>query len=1279
MKYKFTEIFNVEDLRKLCKSFTQLNGTVIAIFDLEENIHVTTGFKDLCKEFHKNSYECIKRCVKNKTILYSQIEDAEKIKICECKNGLLNITMPIYVGNEHIANFFTCQFLSEEPNIECFKKQAIEFDLDEKAYLEVLSEIPIFTKKELEKNVHFLINLTEIIGNLGLKEIKLKEKNQSFFKLNKDYERKNKELKISKEKAEKINKRLELSLKISKASVFEDNLVTGEAICTPELLFHLGYNENELPKKLDDFLKLIHKDDLPIVYENLQKHIDGKAENYYAEFRVLNKKGNWHWVDGMGNIIERNEKGEAIKLIGISRDISQKKKNEFQLDNENKRFVATMDAIDAVVYAADMKTYEILFLNKLGRDLFGNEVGGKCYEILQKGQKQDCSFCSNNKLLDETGNPKEPYIWEFQNTKTKNWYQIIDKAIQWIDGRIVRLEIAIDITKRKEIEQCLLESKKKAEKSDENFRDIIENSTIAIYKLNLKSGTYDYLSPSVKEMYGYSPKEFIEGGLATSISRFHPEDVVKIKNHLDKLLENKVEDFSSTVEYRFMHPKLGYRWMRDTRAVIRDENGIAISLVGFALDITEQKSFEQKLIIVKQKTEEREILIHQQYNELQSTEEELRSAHEELMATTDALRDTNIELIFAKQKTEENEKRFRSIVENTKAGYFFINNEGILEKVNKAWLDLYKYQKEEEVIGLHFSLVQQIDDLESAEKFVAEIRDKNPDYMIGDFSRKCKDGSIGYHSFSSRPVYSDNKIIGIEGFILDVTKQKLFENELIKSKKQIEESEKQFQQLFENMTQGFALHKMIYDENNKPIDYSFILINKSFSKLTGLNKEIIGKTVLEILPKTEPVWIENYGKVAQKGTVLNFENYSQEFDKFYDVVVYSPKKDFFAVIFTDVTQNKKYQNELIKAKEKAEESDRLKTEFINNMSHEIRTPMNGILGFSDFLKKENLSDRKRNYYISIIQNSGYQLMRVIDDILEISKLGTKQVKVSEQEICLNDLLLELFSIFDIKAKENKTPLYLKNGLSNKNSIILTDDIKLNKILSNLIENALKFTREGYIEFGYKLKNNLLEIYVKDTGIGIAKNKQKIIFERFSQEEKELSGNFGGLGLGLSIAKENTELLGGKISLKSEKGKGAIFFVSIPYKPVYENEISLDKYTILIVEDEEINFLYINTLLEEEINLKFNILHAKNGQEAVDICKQNNEIDLVFMDLKMPVMNGFKATKLIKEFRKDLPIIAQTAYTSCEDKEKAFDAGCNSFITKPIEQNKIEEIVKEFLK
>ena len=267
--------------------------------------------------------------------------------------------------------------------------------------------------------------------------------------------------------------------------------------------------------------------------------------------------------------------------------------------------------------------------------------------------------------------------------------------------------------------------------------------------------------------------------------------------------------------------------------------------------------------------------------------------------------------------------------------------------------------------------------------------------------------------------------------------------------------------------------------------------------------------------------------------------------------------------------------------------------------------MNGIIGFSGFLNNHDLTIEKRKQYIRIIQNSGHQLLRIVDDLIEISSLETKQLVASEQPFCFNEMLFDLFTVFDLRAKENKTPLYLKRGLSDEASTIFSDRSKLNKIISNLIDNALKFTSDGYIEFGYLLHEENLRIYVEDTGVGIAIQKQESIFERFSKENNEMSNNVSGLGLGLSIAKENTKLLRGEISVKSKKGKGTTFFVDIPYKPlktskskklIKSSEIKKDSaQSILIADDEEVNYLYLEILLKEVFKVNCEIIHAKNGK------------------------------------------------------------------------------------
>ena len=519
------------------------------------------------------------------------------------------------------------------------------------------------------------------------------------------------------------------------------------------------------------------------------------------------------------------------------------------------------------------------------------------------------------------------------------------------------------------------------------------------------------------------------------------------------------------------------------------------------------------------------------------------------------------------------------------------------------------------------------------------------------------------------------------------------ENQILAQKTTIEhlkERKKQYTDLLNSTPKMFKIIELIYDENGKGIDYYYRQTNPAFEMFIGKSREqLIDKRSTQCFEPLENYWLETYNKVMKTGMPVTYQNNETNNGHYFEIFAWKVGINLIAVIFEDITKRKQIELKRVSDKEKAEESKKLSNDFISNLSHEIRTPMNGVLGFTKFLSDPNLTDIKRKHYVSIIQNSGKQLMRTMDDLLEFSKLGTKQVKVIEKEVCLNDFFFELFTVFDVKAKENKIPLYLRKGLSDKESTVLIDETKLNNVLGNLLENALKFTRNGFIEFGYKKIGSNLEIYVKDTGIGIKSDRQKSIFGRFSKEEKESSKNIGGLGLGLWIARENTNLLGGKITLKSKKDKGSTFFVTLPYNPALsyldnnsstsnlkEEEEEAHKCNILIAEDEEINFLFLEILLKNEVDLHCSIIHAKNGEEAVAICRKNPEIDFVLMDLKMPVMDGFEAIKLIKEFRPELPIVAQTAFSSAEDKERVFAAGFNDFLSKPIGQEALREVINK---
>ncbi|HKJ43722.1 MAG TPA: ATP-binding protein [Sunxiuqinia sp.] len=352
---------------------------------------------------------------------------------------------------------------------------------------------------------------------------------------------------------------------------------------------------------------------------------------------------------------------------------------------------------------------------------------------------------------------------------------------------------------------------------------------------------------------------------------------------------------------------------------------------------------------------------------------------------------------------------------------------------------------------------------------------------------------------------------------------------------------------------------VITDTDGK-IDY----VNSKFIAVTGYEyHEAHGKD-LNFLRSNEvstdyfdEMW---HAVTSGKEWIGELYNKTKNGRRFWELASISPIIDeagnitHFLAVKEDITKIKETEKELIEAKEKAEESNRLKTEFLHNMSHEIRTPINGIMGFSVLLRDMDLSKEKQKRHIEFIIDCSNQLLRIISDILEISQLETKQVKARQEKVCLNELLVSLFPIFELKAKEKNIAFSFEKSLSDRESTMISDPVKINKIVSNLLENAVKFTQSGSVEIGYNLRSSLVEIYVKDTGIGINPEKQKAIFDRFSQEDEGLSRLYGGLGLGLAIARENAELLGGKVRLESEKGKGATFYLTIPYVPFHSSQV-----------------------------------------------------------------------------------------------------------------------------
>jgi len=389
---------------------------------------------------------------------------------------------------------------------------------------------------------------------------------------------------------------------------------------------------------------------------------------------------------------------------------------------------------------------------------------------------------------------------------------------------------------------------------------------------------------------------------------------------------------------------------------------------------------------------------------------------------------------------------------------------------------------------------------------------------------------------------------------------------------------------------------------------------------------------------------------------------------------------------TIIIEREKMIRDLVAAKERAEESDRLKSAFLANMSHEIRTPMNGILGFAELLKEPKLSGEEQQMFIEIIQTSGERMLNIINDLISISKIESGQMDVYFSETNINEQLEFLYNFFKLEAKQKKLKMMVQYPKNSDHLKINTDKEKVYAILTNLIKNALKFTQTGTIEFGYQMEGSKIVFFIKDTGIGIPKNKQQTVFERFVQASPGMANVYEGAGLGLAISKAYVEMLGGEIWIESELGKGTCFYFTLPVKPQPEKELvkkevqmvaiknSEVKVTILIAEDDEISLMYLKQILK---TCNLNLLVARTGEEAVNICRSHENIELVFMDINMPVIDGHIAAQIIKEFRPGLPIIAQTAFALNEEKEKYKDT-FDDYITKPINADELKLKMRKFL-
>ncbi len=466
---------------------------------------------------------------------------------------------------------------------------------------------------------------------------------------------------------------------------------------------------------------------------------------------------------------------------------------------------------------------------------------------------------------------------------------------------------------------------------------------------------------------------------------------------------------------------------------------------------------------------------------------------------------------------------------------------------------------------------------------------------------------------------------------------------------------------------------------------NYIDVNPAACQITAYNRdELLCLSISDLIPKrshtTAHKHLQRIAREGKASAIMPFVTKNGEL-RYWEVDSVQLTHTLFLGFAHDITERRQSEKKIEEALELATESDRLKSAFLANMSHEIRTPMNGILGFTSLLQNPDLTDETRDKYIQIIRKSGDRMLDTVNDLIIISKLETGQEKLNLLKGNPCKLVQEMFEFFKPSAISKGLDFKYIHHCSNTSEIAYLDVTKFNSIVGNLIKNAIKYTDNGEIIIRSEKDDKNIIISVEDTGYGIPKDRQDAIFDRFVQADIKDSQALQGSGLGLSIVKAYVEMMHGTISLESELGKGSCFTAKLPLKKIEREKLNLSKKDIvpskiklnkiLIAEDDVNSFQYLSISLEPYTD---KILHAANGQEAVQMARDNMDCDLILMDIKMPVMNGHEAVKRIREFNKSVQIISQTAYAMQEDKEKSLAAGCNDYISKPIDINKLLSMI-----
>jgi PAS domain S-box-containing protein len=826
----------------------------------------------------------------------------------------------------------------------------------------------------------------------------------------------------------------------------------------------------------------------------------------------------------------------------------------------------------------------------------------------------------------ETGIPYELELKTIKKDGTNGWMWVRGEAVLDESNKIIGLwGAAQDIAERKLAEQALFESEEMMRNS-QSVAHICSYSTNLIVDDIAKSAWA--CSPEFYQIFGIDKTypHTIEGWAAF----IHPDFREEMVAYHEYVIKEKIR-FEH--EYKIIRINDGVeRWVYGTGKLEFDKNGNPIRMHGAIQDITERKQAEEKLKLLNRAIEASSVAVE----------------------ITDA--------------------------------------EGNINYVNPFFTELTGYSYEE-AQGKNPRFLKSGNHPKEFYKNLWDTILSGKDWS-GEIQNRKKNGELYWEKAVISPILDSKGVVN--NFVAikeDITERKNFFEDLKIAKEKAEESENKLieaqklshvgsweyfidndsikwsKELFNIFEHSYDLPALKYTEQAP------YYTEESFAKLD--------KAVQDCLRHEIPYELE-LDIITSSGTVKQIISIGNVIKDINNKIIgcYGTAQD--------ITERKITERELVQAKEKAEESDRLKSAFLANMSHEIRTPMNGILGFTELLLEPDLSSEQKDAYINIVNQSGQRMLNTVNDIIEISKIEAGIVTVDLKEVDVQERLDELIRFFTPEATKKGLKLILENKAPKAVSVISTDQNKLDSIFTNLIKNAIKYTKSGTIKVGCKTVNTQglasLQFCVKDTGIGIPAERQQAVFERFIKADILDKDARQGSGLGLSITKAYVEMLGGKIWVESQINEGSTFFFTLPLDGQVQEktgDLNLEEKTgqitglnIVIAEDDETSALYLQTILQ---TVSSKIRLTKNGNETVESCRNNPDIDLVLMDIQMPDMNGYDATRRIREFNKEVVIIAQTAFALAGDREKAMEAGCNDYISKPIQRNELVGMIEKYFK